>query len=135
MILDTLTKCERRVLECYSEGMTQQEVADALHVSVKTVQTHRTVLGRKLGVHSAPELVAVAVGLFKVAGLIDENRALEQRLEKSRVLLREAALLLRSCEPIIAPLGNADAIKRIYRESVTTEEREKFPGWFDWCDA
>ena len=38
-----------------------KEIAEALHVSERTVETHRTHLMRKLGVHKACALVRIAI--------------------------------------------------------------------------
>jgi DNA-binding NarL/FixJ family response regulator len=41
--------------------MTQQQVADELGVSVKTVETYRARLGRKLGLRTRADLVRFAL--------------------------------------------------------------------------
>ena len=38
------------------------QIADSLSLSVKTVETHRTHINRKLGVHSTAELIRFAAG-------------------------------------------------------------------------
>lgn len=58
---DGLTEREREVLKLIAEGRTNQEVADALMVSVTTVQTHRAHIMAKLGLHSRTELVKFAL--------------------------------------------------------------------------
>lgn len=59
--LDLLTSREREILQNLAEGSTNREVADALGLSVKTVETHRTNLMRKLGLHNTADLVRIAV--------------------------------------------------------------------------
>ena len=57
---DTLTSRERQVLKLIAEGYTNKEIAENLFISVKTVETHRANLMRKLDLHSASELTAFA---------------------------------------------------------------------------
>jgi len=57
---DTLTSRERQVLKLIAEGHTNKEIAEHLFISVKTVETHRANLMRKLDLHSASELTAFA---------------------------------------------------------------------------
>jgi two-component system NarL family response regulator len=44
-----------------AEGKTSKEVAITLNLSVKTAETHRTNLMRKLGLHSVADLTLYAV--------------------------------------------------------------------------
>jgi DNA-binding NarL/FixJ family response regulator len=65
---DPLTARERQVLQLISEGHTTKEVANVLGISVKTADTHRTSIMRKLDVHETAGLVRYAVrsGLIRV---------------------------------------------------------------------
>lgn len=56
-----LTPREREVLVLIAGGMTNLSIAGSLTLSVKTVETHRTALMRKLGVHDVTALVRYAV--------------------------------------------------------------------------
>lgn len=56
-----LTPRERLVLRRVAEGRTNREIATELSLSPKTVDTHRTNLMRKLGVHDAQALTRFAV--------------------------------------------------------------------------
>lgn len=56
-----LSRREREVLLLLAQGNSNREVADAINVSVKTVETYRTRLKEKLGVKSRPELYRFAV--------------------------------------------------------------------------
>jgi DNA-binding NarL/FixJ family response regulator len=56
-----LTSREREVLQLLAEGKTTKEVAVALGLSVKTADTHRSNIMRKLELHSVSELVLYAV--------------------------------------------------------------------------
>lgn len=63
---DTSEKCvltprEREVIQLVAEGRTTKEVAAALSLSVKTAETHRTNLMRKLDLHSVADLTLYAV--------------------------------------------------------------------------
>jgi DNA-binding NarL/FixJ family response regulator len=56
-----LTKRERAVLSLLGEGAGNNEIADTLYISQRTVETHVQNLLRKLGVHSRLEAVAIAL--------------------------------------------------------------------------
>lgn len=56
-----LTDREREVLQQLAEGKTTKELAYALDVSVKTVETHRRNIMEKLNLHSVAELTKYAV--------------------------------------------------------------------------
>lgn len=58
---DLLTDREREILQLVAEGRTNKEVAGLLNVSLTTVETHRTHILQKLGLHSVPELILYAV--------------------------------------------------------------------------
>jgi two-component system response regulator NreC len=58
---DLLTDREREVLQLVAEGRTNKEVASLLNISLTTVETHRTHILQKLGLHSVPELILYAV--------------------------------------------------------------------------
>ena len=58
---DRLTAREREIVQLIAEGRGSKQVADALGISVKTVDTHRTNLMRKLAIHSVSELVRYAI--------------------------------------------------------------------------
>jgi DNA-binding NarL/FixJ family response regulator len=58
---DVLTGREREVIQLLAEGRTSKEVAVTLNLSVKTAETHRTNLMRKLGLHSVADLTRYAV--------------------------------------------------------------------------
>ena len=58
---DILTSREREVIQLLAEGRTSKEVAVTLNLSVKTAETHRTNLMRKLGLHSVADLTRYAV--------------------------------------------------------------------------
>ena len=57
----TLTPRERQVVQLLAEGKGTKEVASVLNISVKTAETHRSNIMRKLGLHSVSELVLYAV--------------------------------------------------------------------------
>lgn len=56
-----LTDREREVLSLVAQGYTNQEIAERLIVSVKTVETHRAHIMSKLGLHTRAELVRYAL--------------------------------------------------------------------------
>jgi len=56
-----LTPREREVVQLIAEGKSTKEVAVALQLSVKTAETHRSNIMRKLELHSVSDLVLYAV--------------------------------------------------------------------------
>ena len=56
-----LTSREREVLQLLAEGRSTKEIAGAIHVSVKTVESHRKNIMDKLEIHSIAELTKYAV--------------------------------------------------------------------------
>jgi two-component system response regulator NreC len=58
---DTLTDREREVLQLIAEGSSTRQIAEQLHISVKTVETHRAHLMDKLQLRSTAELTQYAI--------------------------------------------------------------------------
>ena len=68
--LDVLTPRQREILQLIAEGKSTREIADTLHLSVKTVETHRTQLMDRLDIHDMAGLVRYALrkGLISADG-------------------------------------------------------------------
>ena len=60
-VRDRLTPREREIVQLLSEGKSSKEVAVILGISVKTSETHRANIMRKLEIHSVSQLVRYAV--------------------------------------------------------------------------
>ena len=58
---DRLTGREREILQLIAEGHTNREIAELLHLSAKTVETHRAHLMGKLDIHNVAELTQYAI--------------------------------------------------------------------------
>ncbi len=58
---DPLTSREREILQRIAEGQTTKEIAARLGLSVKTVESHRINLMRKLDIHETATLVRYAI--------------------------------------------------------------------------
>jgi DNA-binding NarL/FixJ family response regulator len=61
LLYTALTPREREVLQLVVEGKTSSQIAAILYVSVKTVETHRTQLMRKLKINNLADLVKYAI--------------------------------------------------------------------------
>jgi DNA-binding NarL/FixJ family response regulator len=61
---------EKEILQLIAEGNTSREIAELLHISVKTVEVHRQNIMNKLGLHSIAELTKYAIreGLTRLEG-------------------------------------------------------------------
>jgi DNA-binding NarL/FixJ family response regulator len=66
-LLKELSEREVQVLAALAEGLGNKEIGERLFISPRTVDTHRTNIMRKLGVHHVPGLVRIAIkaGLVK----------------------------------------------------------------------
>ncbi len=58
---DLLTEREREILQLLGEGKSNKEAAAVLNLSPYTVETHRTNMMQKLGLHNTAEIVLYAV--------------------------------------------------------------------------
>ena len=68
---DPLSDREREVLRLLALGHTNQEIAGMLYISVRTAETHRAHIMRKLGLETRAELVRYALS----SGLLDESQS------------------------------------------------------------
>ena len=68
-LLELLTPRQREILQLIAEGHSTKEIARILHVSVKTVETHRTQLMERLDIHGIAGLVRYAIR----AGILDAD--------------------------------------------------------------
>ena len=59
--LSVLTSRQREVLQMLTEGHTAKEIAQALHISFKTVENHRSQIMERLHIHNLPGLVRFAI--------------------------------------------------------------------------
>jgi DNA-binding NarL/FixJ family response regulator len=59
--IEILTASEQQIIQLLAEGKTNRDVASIQNISVKTAETHRANLMRKLGLHSIAGLVHFAV--------------------------------------------------------------------------
>jgi len=58
---EVLTDREREVLQLMAEGKSTKQIALKLHISIKTVETHRRQIMDKLDIHSVAELTKYAI--------------------------------------------------------------------------
>ncbi|MCC6933929.1 MAG: response regulator transcription factor [Deltaproteobacteria bacterium] len=59
--LDTLTDREREIMKLLCEGNPNREIANMLHISPRTIDTHRANILKKLNCHSNAELAQMAI--------------------------------------------------------------------------
>jgi len=59
--LETLTSRERNILQLVVEGSSSAQIAGILAFSPKTVDTYRSRIKQKLGIHDLPGLVKFAI--------------------------------------------------------------------------
>jgi DNA-binding NarL/FixJ family response regulator len=58
---ETLTTRERETLQLAAEGRTNSDIAAALYISPRTVETHRANVMRKLGLQNQADLIRYAL--------------------------------------------------------------------------
>ncbi len=59
--IDDLTPTERKILRFIAEEKTSKEIGEALFISFKTVENHRTNICRKLGIHGPNSLLRFVI--------------------------------------------------------------------------
>lgn len=59
--VELLTPRQREILQLVAEGKSTREIADTLHLSVKTVETHRAQLMERLDIHDVAGLIRYAL--------------------------------------------------------------------------
>jgi DNA-binding NarL/FixJ family response regulator len=67
---EALTTRERDILQSIAEGKSTRSIAGELHVSIKTIETHRQHIMAKLELHSVADLTRFALR----EGLIQPNQ-------------------------------------------------------------
>ena len=58
---ELLTEREREVLQLVAEGRSNREIADLLHISIKTIESHRSNIMDKLDLHNVADLIKYAL--------------------------------------------------------------------------
>ena len=61
LVSNRLTSREREIVQLLAEGKGNKEVATLLHLSLYTVETHRSNIFQKLNLHSTAELILYAI--------------------------------------------------------------------------
>lgn len=68
--LDSLSDREKEILKCAADGLKQQEIADKLYISRRTVNNHLLSINEKLEVNSTVSAIiqAIELGIIRVKG-------------------------------------------------------------------
>ncbi|MFC0233917.1 response regulator [Vagococcus entomophilus] len=68
--LYVLSEREKEILKCAAEGLRQQEIAERLYISRRTVNNHLVSINNKLGVNSTVCAIiqAIELGIIRVKG-------------------------------------------------------------------
>ena len=68
-IFARLTSRQREILQLIAEGNSTKEIANKLNISIKTIETHRSQIMKRLDIHDIPGLVKYAIR----AGIISQQ--------------------------------------------------------------
>jgi DNA-binding NarL/FixJ family response regulator len=82
---DTITQREREILKLVGEGYKNKEIADFLFISTKTVEKHRSNIMRKLDIHTASGLTALAIEKGLVTKPVRMSWEAEARIPSPRM--------------------------------------------------
>jgi DNA-binding NarL/FixJ family response regulator len=61
VVSELVSSREREILQLLAEGLSNKDIANSLNLSLKTVETHRGNIMRKLGLHNIADLVLYAI--------------------------------------------------------------------------
>lgn len=111
--IDALTEREREILACIARGLSNQEIADQLFISLKTVKWYNTQIFEKLGVKNRREAVqrAEALGLLHphlpqpATSMTAFPAETTPFVGRERELNEIAKLLVNSSTPLVTILG------------------------------
>ena len=87
--IDRLSNRELQILHMIGKGMSTRETAHSLNLSIKTVESHRQRIKRKLNLNTGTQLVQYAVNWF--TGREGAAFAAEERVERGRTASRRVA--------------------------------------------
>jgi len=109
--LSILTKREREVLSMIGEGHSLPEIARRLYRSLKTIESHRLSLGRKLQVNNRVELARIAIqeGLSPLPGVEVQAQRMSQDVREQVVQHDHAWEALQAIESSISPADGQKA--------------------------
>jgi DNA-binding NarL/FixJ family response regulator len=65
---DLLSVREKEILHVLASGKNNREIADLLHISISTVETHRNNIFQKLNLHNLAELILYALRKGLISG-------------------------------------------------------------------
>jgi DNA-binding NarL/FixJ family response regulator len=88
--IENLSDREMHVFQLIGSGLGTKKIAHALKLSVKTIETHRENIKRKLGLNSGPQLVERAVKYVEEHFLPPQKSALSVVKKKKVVPFRAA---------------------------------------------
>ncbi|MFW6335765.1 MAG: LuxR C-terminal-related transcriptional regulator [Phycisphaeraceae bacterium] len=119
----TLTKREREVLALVGEGYSLPSIAEKLYRSLKTIESHRLSLGRKLRVSNRVELarIAIQMGLSPLPG--HEQLARQQSRDiRERVRDRHKAWeVLRAIDALVSTADKPREVLSAIAEAIQTQ--------------
>lgn len=110
--IETLTKREREVLALVGEGYSLPAIAEKLYRSLKTIESHRLSLGRKLRVGNRVELarIAIQMGLSPLPG---HEQLAQQRSRDIRERVRDRHKAWEVLRAVDALVSTADRPKEV----------------------
>jgi DNA-binding NarL/FixJ family response regulator len=78
--IETLTGREREVLQLVAEGHSNQDIANQLEISIKTVEAHKAHISGKLNIHSRTDLIRYALqrGIVRFDSVPEDERTIGQ---------------------------------------------------------
>ena len=124
-VFSALTQRQREVLQLIAEGLCTAEIARALHVSVKTVETHRKQIMQKLhGMVSANRYRANQIN--QLAGQLMKNQIKMKQIELQRFQAVKKLITARQLARLLIALPR---IERRIRRLIRRAQRHRGSLW------